>query len=177
MIAGSVTGDLTPTAIGGGADSFVAKYDSAGNQTWLRQVSPAMNDQANSVSVDQAGNIYVGGQVNGANAAGALGRYIDCQCGRLCHQTRQHGQADLSAEVRQRRSRFRVADGHRGGRQSDRRQPAERPCHSFEICRHRRHQRSHLANRSRRSEGRHHRRDDGCERSGLCLGHNLKCRA
>ena len=72
VIAGSVTGDLTPTAIGGGTDSFVAKYDSAGNQTWLRQVSPAMNDQANSVSVDQAGNVYVGGQVN-VNAADGSG--------------------------------------------------------------------------------------------------------
>ncbi|HEX3486650.1 MAG TPA: SBBP repeat-containing protein [Micropepsaceae bacterium] len=70
VIAGSVTGDLTPNAIGGGNDSFVAKYDSSGNQTWLRQVAPANNDSANSVSVDQSGNIYVGGQVNGAIASG-----------------------------------------------------------------------------------------------------------
>ena len=73
VIAGSVTGDLKPAAIGGGTDSFVAKYDSAGNQTWLRQVAPAMNDQANTVSVDQAGNIYVGGEVNGAIASGQTG--------------------------------------------------------------------------------------------------------
>ncbi|HEY4264558.1 MAG TPA: hypothetical protein VGM72_04520 [Micropepsaceae bacterium] len=71
VIAGAVTGDLTPTAIGSGTDSFVAKYDSSGNQTWLRQVAPVNNDQANSVSVDADGNIYVGGQVNGAIASGA----------------------------------------------------------------------------------------------------------
>ncbi len=69
-IAGSVTGDLKPTAIGGGTDSFVAKYDSDGNQAWLRQVAPASNDQANAISIDASGNIYVGGQVNGAIAAG-----------------------------------------------------------------------------------------------------------
>jgi hypothetical protein len=72
VIAGAVTGDLTPTAIGSGTDSFVAKYDSSGNQTWLRQVAPVNNDQANSVSVDSSGNVYVGGQVNGAIAAGAV---------------------------------------------------------------------------------------------------------
>ena len=71
VVAGSVTGDLTPTAIGSGTDSFVAKYDSSGNQAWLRQVAPAMNDSASDVSVDEAGNIYVGGQVNGAIASGA----------------------------------------------------------------------------------------------------------
>ena len=66
VISGAVTDKLTPTAIGGGTDSFVAKYDTDGNQLWLRQVSPAMNDQANSVSIDSSGNIYVGGQVNGS---------------------------------------------------------------------------------------------------------------
>lgn len=65
VVAGSVTGDLTPTAIGSGKDSFVAKYDSQGNQTWLRQVAPGGNDDALSVSIDATGNIYVGGQLNG----------------------------------------------------------------------------------------------------------------
>src|ERR1700693_2384501 len=53
-----------------GTDSFVAKYDSSGNQTWLRQVAPANNNSANSVSVDSSGNVYIGGQVSGALAAG-----------------------------------------------------------------------------------------------------------
>lgn len=70
VIAGSVTGDLTPTAIGSGTDSFVAKYDTDGNQKWLRQVAPGSNDQANAVSVDASGNVYVGGQVATTIAAG-----------------------------------------------------------------------------------------------------------
>ncbi len=69
VVAGSVTGDLSPTSIGGGTDSFVAKYDSEGNQSWVRQVAPATDDHANSVSVDAQGNIYVGGQVSATIAA------------------------------------------------------------------------------------------------------------
>ena len=69
VVAGSVTGDLTPTAIGSGSDSFVAKYDSDGKQTWVRQIAPTSNDRANAVSIDASGNIYVGGQVGGALAS------------------------------------------------------------------------------------------------------------
>jgi len=72
VISGAVTGDLSPTAIGGGTDSFVAKYDADGNQVWLRQTAPANNDQANNVSVDSSGNIYVGGQVNGSIGTGGV---------------------------------------------------------------------------------------------------------
>lgn len=70
VVAGSVTGNLTPSAVGGGTDSFVAKYDTQGNQSWVRQVAPLSDDQANSVSIDASGNIYVAGQVATAIAAG-----------------------------------------------------------------------------------------------------------
>jgi hypothetical protein len=70
VVAGSVTGDLTPTAIGGGTDSFVAKYDRDGKQSWVRQIAPSSNDSAHAVSIDASGNIYVGGQVGGVIASG-----------------------------------------------------------------------------------------------------------
>jgi Beta-propeller repeat len=70
VVAGSVTGDLTPTSIGGGTDSFVAKYDADGKQTWVRQIAPATNDRASAVSIDASGNIYVGGQTGGVIASG-----------------------------------------------------------------------------------------------------------
>ncbi len=81
VVAGSVTGDLTPTAIGGGTDNFVAKYDRDGKQTWLRQIAPIANDRANAVSIDASGNIYIGGQVGGKIAssqtsAGGTDAYI-----------------------------------------------------------------------------------------------------
>jgi hypothetical protein len=70
VVAGSVTGDLTPTSIGGGSDSFVAKYDRDGKQSWVRQIAPASNDRANAVLIDASGSIYVGGQVSGVIASG-----------------------------------------------------------------------------------------------------------
>src|SRR5688500_8814156 len=70
VVAGSVTGDLTPTAIGGASDSFVAKYDAHGNQSWLRQTAPVAADQAQSLAVDASGNVYVGGQLSGTIGAG-----------------------------------------------------------------------------------------------------------
>ncbi len=80
VVAGSVTGHLTPTAIGGGKDSFVAKYDAHGDQTWLRQTAPVADDEAFSVAVDGSGNVYVGGQLSGTlggqTSAGGKDAYV-----------------------------------------------------------------------------------------------------
>ena len=66
VIAGSTTADLTTSAVAdGNTDSFVAKYDANGNQTWVKQIQTLSTNQANSVSVDSSGNVYIGGQVSG----------------------------------------------------------------------------------------------------------------
>ncbi len=71
VVAGSSTANLTTSGIAdGNADSFVAKYDTNGNQTWLTQIPTLSANSANSVSVDASGNIYVGGQVTGTIASG-----------------------------------------------------------------------------------------------------------
>jgi hypothetical protein len=85
VVAGSVTGELTPTSIGGGTDSFVAKYNSEGDQVWLRQTAPLSNDQANAVSVDASGNVYVGGQVAGTIAGGTSAGGADAYVTKLDH--------------------------------------------------------------------------------------------
>ncbi|MEG4321911.1 S8 family serine peptidase, partial [Microcoleus sp. Aus8_D3] len=46
-------------------DAFVAKYDSNGNQLWVRQIGTAAWDEAKSVASDSAGNIYIAGTTNG----------------------------------------------------------------------------------------------------------------
>jgi len=43
----------------------VARYDSSGNQTWIKQIQTLATNQSNSVSVDASGNIYIGGSVSG----------------------------------------------------------------------------------------------------------------
>ncbi len=46
-------------------DAFLAKYDTNGNELWTRQFGSNKVDQAQAVSVDGAGNVYVGGRTAG----------------------------------------------------------------------------------------------------------------
>lgn len=43
------------------SDSFLAKYDQAGNRLWLKQFGTDGDDSADALAVDSLGNIYVGG--------------------------------------------------------------------------------------------------------------------
>ena len=71
VVAGATNADLSTTAVANGNnDSFVAKYDANGNQTWTTQIQTLANNQANAVSVDASGNVYIGGQVSGVIGAG-----------------------------------------------------------------------------------------------------------
>jgi len=71
VVAGSTTADLTTTAVANGkADSFVTKYDASGNQSWTQQIQTLNANQANAVSVDASGNVYLGGQVSSVIGAG-----------------------------------------------------------------------------------------------------------
>jgi len=66
VVTGASTAALTTTSIANGNnDSFVARYDSSGNQTWIKQIQTLATNQSNAVSVDASGNIYIGGSVSG----------------------------------------------------------------------------------------------------------------
>jgi hypothetical protein len=52
----------TTLANSGGDDAYIAKYDSAGFVQWVARQGGSGNDQANSVTVDSAGNVIVVGQ-------------------------------------------------------------------------------------------------------------------
>jgi len=66
VVTGASTADLTTTSVAdGNNDSFVARYDGSGNQTWIKQIQTLATNQSNSVSVDASGNIYIGGSVSG----------------------------------------------------------------------------------------------------------------
>jgi len=71
VIAGSTTSNLSTTGISNGNnDSFVAAYDSSGNQSWITQVPTLNANQANAVTVDAQGNVTIGGTVSGSIGAG-----------------------------------------------------------------------------------------------------------
>ena len=71
MSPGRPTPIFRPTGISdGNTDSFVAKYDANGNQSWVKQIPTLANNAASSVSVDASGNIYIGGQVSGLIGSG-----------------------------------------------------------------------------------------------------------
>jgi len=59
-------GNTTLTS-NGGTDVFVAKFDGAGNQLWVRSGGSASSDEVNGVGVDGSGNVYF----TGANLAAA----------------------------------------------------------------------------------------------------------
>lgn len=66
VITGSTTANVTTTSItNGNTDSFLASYDANGNQNWIQQIQTLATNQANAVSVDASGNIYIGGSVSG----------------------------------------------------------------------------------------------------------------
>lgn len=47
-------------------DVFIAKYDSQGNQSWIRQIGGTSNEQSGGVAVDNEGNSYVAGVTQGS---------------------------------------------------------------------------------------------------------------
>lgn len=72
-VSGQTVGSLPDNTDLGQADAFLAKYDSLGNQLWIKQFgssqwSGAGADSANSVNVDTNGNIYTTGGVYGGDA-------------------------------------------------------------------------------------------------------------
>jgi hypothetical protein len=66
VVTGSSTADLMPTSVAdGNNDSFVARYNADGEQSWIKQIQTLATNQSNTVSVDASGNIYIGGSVSG----------------------------------------------------------------------------------------------------------------
>jgi hypothetical protein len=76
VVTGASTADLTTTSVAdGNNDSFVARYDGSGSQTWIKQIQTLATNQSNTVSVDASGNIYIGGSVSGGViGAGQVGQ-------------------------------------------------------------------------------------------------------
>lgn len=69
VIAGNADAPLTQTAVGGGKDSFVSKFNSEGEEIFTRQTDPVADDGATSLSIGPDDSIYVGGYAKSAISA------------------------------------------------------------------------------------------------------------
>ena len=68
-VTGYTGGDLgDPENMKEDDDAFLAKYDSSGNQIWVRQFGTASSDYGYSITTDTSGNVYVSGLTTGAFA-------------------------------------------------------------------------------------------------------------
>jgi hypothetical protein len=54
-------------------DAWFARYDSAGNQTWIRQLGSNRSDGAGALASDGSGGVYVGGSTDGALGGAHVG--------------------------------------------------------------------------------------------------------
>ncbi|MDD5492671.1 MAG: SBBP repeat-containing protein [bacterium] len=76
LVTGYTEGALSGNRHYGEADMFVAKYNTAGQELWVRQLGTTASDQGAALVCDAVGNIYVTGHTYGSfegktNAGGA----------------------------------------------------------------------------------------------------------
>ncbi|HET6489468.1 MAG TPA: SBBP repeat-containing protein, partial [Syntrophales bacterium] len=71
-VAGTTHGEINsptqrvPNANKGGADAFVAKFDSRGVLLWVTQFGSAADDFVEAISLDKIGSLYVAGWTRGS---------------------------------------------------------------------------------------------------------------
>ncbi len=144
---------------------------SDGSQTWVQQIQTLATNQANAVSVDASGNIYIGGSVSG----GVVGAGQSSQGNGDAYLAKFDSTGNLLAENQfgtsgadqRRRHRHRPATA---AFMSPACRTAKR---SVQICQRQYHRGAHLEPGSGRAAGRRqHRRPGGVGQSGLCLRHH-----
>jgi|GEM_PF-4025414 len=69
-VTGYTRGALVAGQYRGGRDIFIAKYDDAGNQMWVRQFGTTADEEGLGIAVDAAFNIYVTGYTKGTLVPG-----------------------------------------------------------------------------------------------------------
>jgi hypothetical protein len=63
-LTGGTSGNLGGTNAGS-RDAWVAKYNSSGNQLWIRQFGTSQYDSTSGLAVDKFGNVYITGDTKG----------------------------------------------------------------------------------------------------------------
>ena len=70
---GGYTDNVLGASSAGGFDAWVARYDSAGNQQWIRQFGTNLTDRVRASAPDPAGGIFVCGETEGSLGGPYLG--------------------------------------------------------------------------------------------------------
>lgn len=70
-VVGDTTGTMPGQFSSGGDDTFICKYNSAGDFIWTRQFGTPSNDMAKAISVGVSGEIYIVGTTDGILAGQA----------------------------------------------------------------------------------------------------------
>ncbi len=85
VYVGGITGGNLGGPYAGSSDVWIARYDNAGNLTWIRQVGTNVEDQGYAVAQDGSGGVYVAGDSLGSFGGPSAGgrdawfaRYSDC---------------------------------------------------------------------------------------------------
>ena len=74
-VTGDTSGDFGVGGYAGGGDAFIAKYDTDGNQLWIKQFGTMYVDGGDSITVDSSGNSYVMGGTSGDLGGTSAGGY------------------------------------------------------------------------------------------------------
>lgn len=74
-IAGQTTTALPGSSFAGGVDGFVAKYSTGGSRQWLKQLGTSGVEEAQAITVDGSGRIYVTGRTNQSLFGSYFGGY------------------------------------------------------------------------------------------------------
>ena len=64
-ITGGTTGSLAAPNLGGSMDAYIAKYDSNGNQQWIRQIDSLSFEMSYHIAADSQNNVYITGTTTG----------------------------------------------------------------------------------------------------------------
>ncbi|MDJ0677046.1 MAG: SBBP repeat-containing protein [Calothrix sp. MO_167.B42] len=82
-VTGNTTGELGNNTNQGGVDVFLAKYNSDGNQEWIKQFGTVTFEDYTNVTTDKDGNVYLSGHTIGSlggdnqNLGQVLGQGVD----------------------------------------------------------------------------------------------------
>ena len=71
-VTGFTYGALADNSNSGLNDAYIAKYDASGNQVWIKQFGTSSFDEANGISTDSNGNIYITGYIGGEYIDGEI---------------------------------------------------------------------------------------------------------